>query len=171
MATGPSLIVEGAEELKKILDRLSEEAQKKLHESLAKCALLVEGSAKKKAPRDTSNYGDSITHEVVGDTAIVGTAVKYGPYLEYGTGKLSDHPSGSKGKHNPFSEEAIANLERWARRHGMEAKAAYAIAKNISRRGGLPLRLHFRPAMIENKKEIEEILGEAVRMAIKTVVQ
>lgn len=173
MATGPQVVVEGVEDLAKVLDRLSEETKKELEKSLKKCAILVQGSAKKKAPRDTSNYGDSITYEVKDDEAIVGTKVKYGPYLEYGTGRLSDHPSGGKSGHAPFSEEALQNLEKWAHRHGMEPadKAARAIAVKIWRRGGLKPQPHFRPAMIENKKEIEEILGEAVRMAIKSVVR
>ena len=172
MAVGPQLVVEGAEELKKVCDRLNEEAKKELQKSLKKCATLIQGTAKKKVPRDTSNYGDSITYEVKDDEAIVGTTVKYGPYLEYGTGRLSNHPSGGKSGHAPFSEEALYNLECWARRHGMEPadKAARAIAVKIWRRGGLKPHPHFRPAMIENKKEIEEILGEAVRMAIKSVV-
>lgn len=172
MAVGPQIIVEGVDDLRKVLDRLSDEAKKELEKSLKKCAILVQGSAKKKAPRDTSNYGDSITYQVQGDEAIVGTTVKYGPYLEYGTGRLSDHPSGGKSGHAPFSKDALNNLEKWAHRHGMEPadKAARAIAVKIWKRGGLKPQPHFRPAMIENKKEIEEILGEAVRMAIKSVV-
>jgi len=174
MAAG--IVVEGAEELRRVIDRLTEEAHKELQKALKKCALIVQGAAKKKAPRDTSNYGDSILHEISGDTAIVGTKVHYGPYLEWGTARLSEHPAGGKKSHAPFSEEALANLKRWAELHGMgreeEAEeAALAIAWSIYKRGGLPPRPHFRPAMEENKKKIEEILGEAVQIAIKTVTK
>ena len=172
MAVGPQIIVEGAEDLKKILDRLSEETKKELEKSLKKCAILVQAEAKKNTPVDTSNYRDSITYEIIDNEAIVGTTVHYGPYLEYGTARMSDHPRGGKPKHAPFSEEALYNLEKWAHRHGMEPadRAAYAIAKKIYKRGGLPPRPHFRIAVVKNKQKIEEILGEAVKMAIKSVV-
>ena len=146
MATGPQLIVEGADELKKICDRLSEEAKKELQKSLEKCAILVQGSAKKKAPRDTSNYGDSITYEVKDDEAIVGTTVKYGPYLEYGTGRLSDHPSGGKSGHAPFSEEALYNLERGRGGRVEKLIKRLCIAINVMGRG-------FKPQPITGKIE------------------
>jgi phage gpG-like protein len=52
--------------------------------ALEEIGLVAEGHAKKKAPVDTGNLRNSITHVVEGDAAYIGTNVEYAPYQEYG---------------------------------------------------------------------------------------
>jgi HK97 gp10 family phage protein len=69
--------------------------------ALEASALLVEGQAKALAPvgkyppgsgRVGGNLRDSITHEVEGQEAKVGTNVEYAPYVELGTVKMAAQP-------------------------------------------------------------------------------
>ena len=52
----------------------------------------VESYAKGLCPVDTGALRNSITHTVEGDTAIVGSAIHYAPYVELGTGKEYSPP-------------------------------------------------------------------------------
>ena len=53
----------------------------------------VEGSAKLRAPVDTGFLRASITHKVIAfDTVIIGTAVEYAAYQEFGTVKMVAQP-------------------------------------------------------------------------------
>lgn len=58
-------------------------------DSLNKACLLVEDSAKAKAPVNTGTLRNSITYEVSGDVGTVGTNLEYAPYVEFGTGLFS----------------------------------------------------------------------------------
>lgn len=52
----------------------------------------IESYAKGIVPKDTGTLQNSITHQVDGDTVIVGSAVHYAPYVELGTGKEYSPP-------------------------------------------------------------------------------
>ena len=54
--------------------RAAEQAKKK---ALTEAALVVEGQAQELAPKDTRNLANSITHQIKGDEARVGTNVDY----------------------------------------------------------------------------------------------
>ena len=69
--------------------RAAEQAKKK---ALTEAALIVEGQAVSLAPVDTGNLKNSITHQVKGDEARIGTNTDYGPYLEFGTRKMPAQP-------------------------------------------------------------------------------
>ena len=51
-----------------------------------------ESYAKGLVPVDTGTLRNSITHQVDGDTVIVGSAVHYAPYVELGTGNQYSPP-------------------------------------------------------------------------------
>lgn len=51
-----------------------------------------ESYAKGLVPVDTGTLRNSITHQVDGDTVMVGSAVHYAPYVELGTGKEYSPP-------------------------------------------------------------------------------
>ena len=54
---------------------------------LTNAAIIVENEAKLKCPvGDTGILRNSITHEVEGNKAYVGTNISYAPYVEIGTG-------------------------------------------------------------------------------------
>ena len=59
--------------------QLQNMAKVNLTEALTKSALLVEATAKKNCPVDTGYLRNSITHEIDGDTATIGTNVEYAP--------------------------------------------------------------------------------------------
>jgi HK97 gp10 family phage protein len=75
--------------------------------ALEASALLVEGQAKALAPVDTGNLRNSITHEVEGQEAKVGTNVEYAPYVELGTVKMAAQPY-----LNPALEQNKGNIKR-----------------------------------------------------------
>jgi phage gpG-like protein len=52
---------------------------------LTRVALIGERNVKRHAPVRTGHFRRSITHKVEENRAIVGTNVKYGPFLEFGT--------------------------------------------------------------------------------------
>ena len=70
---------EGAEKLMARLDKMSDEAA--LKKSLETAALLVERSARQKAPKDTGALRRSITSKVEGLEGIVYTPLEYAPYI------------------------------------------------------------------------------------------
>ena len=61
------------------LDKMSDEAA--LKKSLETAALLVERSAREKAPKDTGALRRSITSKVEGLEGIVYTPLEYAPYI------------------------------------------------------------------------------------------
>jgi len=63
-----------------------------INKALIKSALLVEGEAKNLAPVDTGNLRNSLTHEVEGQEAYVGTPVSYAIFQELGTSKMAAQP-------------------------------------------------------------------------------
>lgn len=70
---------EGAEKLMARLDKMSDEAA--LKKSLETAALLVERSAREKAPKDTGALRRSIRSKVEGLEGIVYTPLEYAPYI------------------------------------------------------------------------------------------
>ena len=59
---------------------------------LEKVGLVAEGYAKAKAPVDTGRLRNSITHEVDGQDAYIGSNVEYAPYVELGTSTQKARP-------------------------------------------------------------------------------
>lgn len=99
-------------------------------------SLLIEGTARSLAPKDTGRLGGSITHAITGGganlTSKIGPSVAYGLYAEKGRG--------------PGRMPPVAAIEGWARRHGMNP---FALARSIARKGtkGKP---YMRPAFEQN---------------------
>lgn len=78
-----------------------------LRRALEKVGLVAEGYAKRLCPVDTGRLRNSITHEVEGESAYIGTNVEYAPHVEMGT---------SRTKAQPFLRPAAQN-------HGAEYSA------------------------------------------------
>lgn len=83
-----SVRVNGLTELLVELDGLMDEG--KVRQGLNKACLIVERSAKEKAPKDTGALKRSITSEVEGTTGRVFTPLEYAPYVEFGTGLFAE---------------------------------------------------------------------------------
>ena len=86
----PSVEVKGLKELQRNMERIVKDlAGNPMMKAIAKAVLLVQRSAKKNAPVDTSRLRASITPDIVTrDTVIrgvVGSNVSYAPFQEFGT--------------------------------------------------------------------------------------
>ena len=115
-----------------------------LTEPLNKACLLVENDAKRKCPVDTGQLRASITHEVEGQTGIVGTNVEYAPYVEYGTGIYARD---GNGRQTPWSyQDAEGN---WHRTRGHKPQP------------------FLEPSLLENENEIKRLFEEAIEEGVK----
>lgn len=116
---------------------------------------LLTRSARMHAPVNTGRLRASIVPAVEtmrnGVRGIVGSNVKYAPYMEFGTGTFVGRP-----RHQP----PAAALERWAKLHGIAS--GYLVARSIGQRGGLQGRKYLTRAFDENKARVVQMLGEAV---------
>lgn len=115
----------------------------KLEAAMKKACLLVERSAKQKAPKGNGELGRSITSEVNvnGDEVegIVYTPLFYAPYVEYGTGLFAEAGNGRKDV--PWSYQDDAG--EWHSTSGMKPQP------------------FMRPALNENREQIIRMLEDA----------
>ena len=128
---------EGAEKLMARLDKRSDEVA--LKKSLETAALLVERSAKQKAPKDTGALRRSITSKVEGLEGIIYTPLEYAPYIEYGTGLFAE---GNGRKDVPWNYQDDKG--------------------NWHSTSGLKPHPFMRPSLDENREKIVDILKEGV---------
>ena len=128
---------EGADKLIARLDKMSDEAT--LRKNLEKAALLVERSAKQKAPKDTGALRRSITSKVEGLEGIIYTPLEYAPYIEYGTGLFAE---GNGRKDVPWNYQDDKG--------------------NWHSTSGLKPHPFMRPSLDENRQKILDILKEGV---------
>lgn len=99
-------------------------------------SLLVEGTARSLAPKDTGRLGGSITHQISGMTSRIGPSVAYGLFVEKGR--------------RPGKPPPVAAIAPWARRHGVNP---FLVARAIGRRGTKP-RPFLVPALTQNTGRI-----------------
>lgn len=139
--------------LDKILARLDNvKLARRVKVRLNQALIIAERDAKIKSPADTGRLRSSIGHEVrdIGQDihGVIGTAVKYGGHMEFGTGRFYEGPGQSKGSHWP----PAGALDVWAQRHGFSS--GYVVARIIGMRGGLRPRRFLRRAIEENRDRI-----------------
>lgn len=85
--------VRGFDELKRNVERFNKELNDILPTALKAGALIIQNSAKFKAPYRTGTLRRSIHTEMRSNTqAVVGTDVEYAVYQEFGTSKMKAHP-------------------------------------------------------------------------------
>ena len=133
-------------------EEIPEVIQNQIGDILEAGGFLVEGDAKRLCPVDTGRLRSSIhTRKEDWNKVIVGTDVEYAPYVEYGT---------------PPHMPPVEALKRWASRHKMGEKAAWALAKTIEKHGTQP-QPFMRPALAGNRQKIQELFtrrfGEIIR--------
>lgn len=133
--------MEGLEEVLKRLDSIAD--VNNLKQAMGTACALVEGAAKRKAPKDTGALRRSITSEVQDNNGeivgVVFTPLEYAPYVEYGTGL--------------FAEEQGRKDVPW---HYQDDKGEWH-----STNGQKP-QPYMRPALNENREQIKRILREAI---------
>lgn len=84
-----SIEFKGMEEVLEMFD--TAENFEKLEKALEKACLIVERSARQKAPKGNGDLRRSITHKVEGLVGSVYTPLEYAPYVEYGTGLFAEN--------------------------------------------------------------------------------
>lgn len=155
--------INGVDEAIRDLLRLA--SPERIQQALTQATLLLEREARKKAPKE--EIARSITSTVEGEEGIVYTPLEYAPYVEYGTGKFSEHPEGgrkelpwvyvkdstqpSRGK-TIHTEESANQAVAFLRSKGLEAYKTY----------GQEPKPFMRPAIDENRDAIIEKLREGL---------
>lgn len=130
-----SVELKGFEEVLKMLDQaLSEE---KIADGLQKAVLLVERSAKTKAPKGDGELRRSIQSKVDGNVGYVYTNLEYAPYVEYGTGLFAEEGGRTDVPWIYQDEEG-----KWHSTKGMKPQP------------------YMRPALNENRTKIIRLLKE-----------
>jgi hypothetical protein len=161
MTTGVK--IEGLDELVRALDSAKIHALVVPH--LNRAGMIIEQSAKAKAPVDVGRLRTSITHvtsDEGGNVQVaIGSNLFYAPYMEYGTGAQGDPdaPYAHKASHWPPGEA----LGLWAARHG--GASGFAIAAAIGKRGGLEPRRYLRNALDEFRPRMGELVA-AIKASI-----
>lgn len=129
--------IEGLEEINKAIDKFKDKA--KLKKALNKSCLLVEREAKKKAPKGVGDLRKSIQHTITEEggkmVGIVFTPLEYAPYVEYGTGIFAEEGGRQDVPWSYQDEEG-----NWHSTSGMKPTP------------------YMRPALLENKQNILEII-------------
>lgn len=110
-----------------------------LERALKKACMLVERTAKQKAPKGNGELRRSITSKVEDLKGYVFTPLEYAPYVEYGTGL--------------FAEEQGRQDVPW---HYKDDKGEWHTTS------GQPPSPYMRPALDENREEILRIIREGL---------
>lgn len=130
-----------ANSLLKRIDKMGSETN--ISAAIGKACALVEGEAKKKAPKDTGALRRSITSKVENTGSekqgVVFTPLEYAPYVEYGTGLFAEK-GGRKDVPWYYKDEE----GKWHRSSGQHPHP------------------YMRPALNENREEILRLIKEGI---------
>lgn len=129
--------LEGLDEVLASLDDLADTSN--IENTLTKACLLVEATAKQKAPKGTGELRRSITSKVNGTTGMVYTPLEYAPYVEYGTGL--------------YAEFGGRQDVPWTYR---DEKGNWQVTS------GMHPSPYFRPALYENREKILKIIKDGI---------
>lgn len=112
----------------------------KVNAALTNACLLVERTAKQRAPKGNGDLRNSIQSRVENGVGIVFTNKEYAPYVEYGTGL--------------FAEEGGRTDVPWCYKDLETGEFIYT--------SGQHPKPYMRPALDENKERIKQMLGEGI---------
>ena len=123
--------------LLKRIDKMCSETN--ISAAIGKACALVEGEAKKKAPKDTGALRRSISSTVKGLEGTVFTPLEYAPYVEYGTGLFAEK-GGRKNVPWYYKDEE----GKWHITSGQHPHP------------------YMRPALNENREEVLRLIKEGI---------
>lgn len=132
-----SIEFKGMDDVLEALDGPVDELR--LQRALMKACLLVERSAKQKAPKGNGELARSITSKVEDEKGIIYTPLEYAPYVEYGTGL--------------FAEEGGRQDVPWSYQDD---------EGNWHTTSGMPPQPYMRPALDENREDILRTIREGL---------
>lgn len=158
-----SIEFEGFSEVLKELDRISD--LETVTKALNKATALVEGEAKKKAPK--GELRNSITSKVDGLKGYIYTPLEYAPYIEYGTGIFAEGEGGGRKEVPWVYVKGSSSANRKKTIHTEESAdqaVAFLRSKGLEayKTSGQKPQPYMRPALDENKEEIKRILMEGL---------
>jgi len=154
-----SFVVTGKRKLATQFERFKIKTGEVLRRAVAATAFEIQRDARKKAPADTGFLRRSIKvyFAMGGLGADVRVEAPYGPMMEWGTGPLgartvpaAEHVPDWYSHGGSHRMPPTAALSRWATRKGL---VPFAVAKSISRRGGLKARPYLGPAARKGEKK------------------
>lgn len=147
--------LEGAKELQAGLRAAPATLASETRVAMEASLLLVEGTARTLAPKDTGRLGGSITHSIAGGganlTGRVAPSVAYGLFVEKGR--------------RPGRMPPVDTVASWARRHGINP---FVLARAIGRRG-TKARPFMEPAYGQNVGKIIAIFGRVGAKVVSTI--
>lgn len=136
-----SINIEGSENLLSKLDKVAQ--AENLVNAMGKACALVEGEAKRKAPKDTGELRRSIESKVEnngeGVQGIIFSPLEYAPYIEYGTGLFAEKGGRADVPWFYVDDEGKGHLTK-----------------------GIHPHPYMRPALNEQKNKIKDILKEGL---------
>lgn len=132
-----SIELRGLEGVEAKLDEITD--FRRLEAALNKACLLVERSAKQKAPKGNGELRRSIQHKVENLEGVVYTPLEYAPYVEYGTGLFAENGGRQDVPWSYKDDEG-----NWHTTSGMNPQP------------------YMRPALNENREKILRILKEGL---------
>lgn len=155
------LKIEGLDSLVKKLNALKANVENALKQGIIDASLLVEKDAKLNVKTSTGILRESINHEIITDkksiVGIIGTNLKYAPYVELGTGPI--------GEANKPDIAAKMNIQYrgtpWV--YYSEEMDSFFTTKG---QAGIPF---LYPALKNNQEQIKQLVAEAVKRAINKV--
>ena len=162
----------GMDALQKSMQRIADQTSRQMEAVVRSGALLVQNSAKTKAPFKTGTYRRSIHMETATrlPTEVVvhvGTNDPRGPWLEYGTGVYSEAPGAKKQPIviRPKNKKALAfkGQMTFAGTAFIPASSGMGtvIVKKVVQQGQ-HAKPHFRPAIDENGDRVLEEMRKAL---------
>lgn len=136
-----SINIEGSENLLSKLDKVAQ--AENLVNAMGKACALVEGEAKRKAPKDTGELRRSIESKVEnngeGVQGVIFSPLEYAPYIEYGTGLFAEKGGRADVPWFYVDDDGKGHLTK-----------------------GIHPHPYMRPALNEQKNKIKDILKEGL---------
>ena len=136
-----SINIEGSENLLSKLDKVAQ--AENLINAMGKACALVEGEAKRKAPKDTGELRRSIESKVEnngeGVQGVIFSPLEYAPYIEYGTGLFAEKGGRADVPWFYVDDDGKGHLTK-----------------------GIHPHPYMRPALNEQKNKIKDILKEGL---------
>lgn len=140
-----------------------------LHDAFERIGEHARSASRERAPHDRGKLRNSIIYEQTppdSDGVTTGVRIgtigsdrpRYAAWMEFGTGKVNDHPSWPKNPHKMGAAAGEA-LAAWGRRTGKDAGAAFWA---IVRRGGILPKRYLRSVLEENGDRYVNVVRVAV---------
>ena len=133
-----SISIKGAAEVIAKIEKVA--SLENMERNLGKACAVIEGAAKKKAPKGDGTLRSSITYKVEGTEGIVYTPLEYAPYVEFGTGLFAEEGNGRKDVPWTYKDDK----GEWHKTSGMHPQP------------------FLRPALHENRETILKLLKEGL---------